>query len=148
MLFDNKTGTNVLQWPVEEIESLRQNSSSFEGVVVEPGTVVPLDIGMATQLDIHAEFATELLGSGVTEEGYGCSGGAIDRSALGPFGLLVIADDSLSELTPIFFRPTNTTNGTSTYFCADETRFASLPLIIYVLLLCSHVPDKNQNSYI
>lgn len=78
---------------------------------------------MILQLDIFAEFETELLASATEEEGYDCSVGAVDRSTLGPFGLLVLADDSLSELTPIFFRPTNTTNGTlTTYFCADETR--------------------------
>jgi len=50
----------------------------------------------------------------------------VDRSALGPFGLLVVADQTLSELTPIFFRPVNTTEGiVETYFCADETRFVS-----------------------
>lgn len=78
------------------------------------------------QLDIFAEFETELLASATEEEeeeGYNCSFGAVDRSTLGPFGLLVLADDSLSEFTPIFFRPTNSTNGTlTTYFCADETR--------------------------
>lgn len=50
MLFDNKTGTNILQWPVEEIESLRLNSTDFNSVLVEPGTVVKLDIGTATQV--------------------------------------------------------------------------------------------------
>lgn len=53
MLYDNKTGANVVQWPVEEIESLRQNSTVFEEVVVEPGSVVPLDIGVATQVILH-----------------------------------------------------------------------------------------------
>lgn len=50
VLFDNKTGTNILQWPVEEIESLRLRSNNFTEVVVEPGTVVPLDVGTATQV--------------------------------------------------------------------------------------------------
>nr|AKJ70978.1 soluble acid invertase 2 [Dimocarpus longan] len=128
VLFDNKTGTNILQWPVQEVESLRQRSTKFEDVLIEPGSIVPLDIGTATQLDIFAEFETELLESAGEEEGYSCKGGAINRSKLGPFGLLVIADDSLSELTPIFFRPTNTTNGTlDTYFCADETRSTLAP---------------------
>ncbi|KAK2653555.1 hypothetical protein Ddye_013411 [Dipteronia dyeriana] len=131
VLFDNKTGTNILQWPVLEIESLRHKSTHFEDVLVEPGSVVPLDIGTATQLDIFAEFETELLESGGEEEGYSCSGGAINRSTMGPFGLLVIADDSLSELTPVFFRPTNTTNGTlDTYFCADETRSTLAPEVL------------------
>lgn len=53
MLYDNKTGSNVVQWPVEEIESLRQNSTVFEEVVVVPGSVVPLDIGVATQVILH-----------------------------------------------------------------------------------------------
>ncbi|KAK3220998.1 hypothetical protein Dsin_014968 [Dipteronia sinensis] len=131
VLFDNKTGTNIRQWPVQEIESLRQTSTHFENVLIEPGSVVPLDIGTATQLDIFAEFETELLESGGEEEGYSCSGGAVNRSTMGPFGLLVIADDSLSELTPVFFRPTNTTNGTlDTYFCADETRSTLAPEVL------------------
>jgi beta-fructofuranosidase len=50
VLFDNKTGTNILQWPVEEVESLRLNSTDFDGVLVEPGSVVELDIGTATQV--------------------------------------------------------------------------------------------------
>lgn len=50
MLFDNKTGTNLIQWPIEEIESLRLNSSDFSDVLVEAGTVVELDIGTATQV--------------------------------------------------------------------------------------------------
>nr|AFP23357.1 soluble acid invertase [Litchi chinensis] len=128
VLFDNKTGINIVQWPVQEVESLRQRSIEFEDVLIEPGSIVPLDIGTATQLDIFAEFETELLESAGEEEGYSCKGGAINRNKLGPFGLLVIADDSLSELTPVFFRPTNTTNGTlDTYFCTDETRSTLAP---------------------
>ena len=50
VLFDAKTGTNILQWPVEEIESLRLSSSEFTELVVGPGSVVPLDIGPATQV--------------------------------------------------------------------------------------------------
>eukprot|EP00257_Ricinus_communis_P000986 XP_002510944.2 acid beta-fructofuranosidase 1, vacuolar [Ricinus communis] len=127
VLFDNKTGANLLQWPVEEIESLRVNSTDFQEIVIAPGSVVPLEIGTATQLDIFAEFETELISESSTEE-YGCSGGAVDRSSLGPFGLLVLADESLSELTPVFFRPVNSTDDTlKTYFCADETRSSKAP---------------------
>ncbi|GAV92148.1 Glyco_hydro_32N domain-containing protein/Glyco_hydro_32C domain-containing protein/DUF3357 domain-containing protein [Cephalotus follicularis] len=123
VLYDNKTGANILQWPVEEVESLRVNSTEFEEVIVEPGTVVPLHIGTATQLDIFAEFEVELLGSEAVEDNSSCSDGAVDRSTVGPFGLLVLADDSLSELTPIYFRPTNASDGSlKTYFCADESR--------------------------
>lgn len=79
------------------------------------------------QLDILAEFELETLLSNSTEDEVSdCGDGAVDRSTYGPFGVLVIADDSLSELTPIYFRPLNTSDGSlGTYFCADETRFAS-----------------------
>lgn len=53
VLFDNKTGANIIQWPVEEIETLRLgNSSEFNEVLVEPGSMVRLDIGSATQVFI------------------------------------------------------------------------------------------------
>lgn len=75
-------------------------------------------------MDIFAEFEIELLESeGIGEDNVECGGGAVDRSALGPFGILAIADDQLSELTPIYFRLSNTGNGSSTTsFCVDETR--------------------------
>lgn len=79
------------------------------------------------QLDIFAEFEIESLASeGIfgKDNNVGCGGGAIDRSAFGPFGILAIADDQLSELTPIYFHLPNTSNGSSTAsFCVDETRY-------------------------
>lgn len=127
--FDKKTGTNILQWPVKEIESLRLRGSEFEGIVLKPGSVLPLNISSATQLDIIAEFEIEPLGSEeIDEDSVGCGGGATDRSALGPFGLLTIADDSLSELTPIYFRLSSSSHQNSTtFFCADETRSSKAP---------------------
>ncbi|OWM79457.1 hypothetical protein CDL15_Pgr022869 [Punica granatum] len=124
--YDNKTRTNILQWPVEEIESLRLNCTEFEDVALEPGSLVPLDIGMATQLDISAEFEIQsdsleaMLGETPTE--LECSV-ANNRTSLGPFGLAVLADESLSELTPIYFRIVKTANGSlMTLFCTDESR--------------------------
>ncbi|XP_065871286.1 acid beta-fructofuranosidase 1, vacuolar-like isoform X2 [Euphorbia lathyris] len=127
VLFDNKTGTNVIQWPVDEIETLRLNSSDFDDILIPPGSVVPIDIGSATQLDIFAEFETQVISESNVED-YSCNGGAANRSSLGPFGILVIADQTLSELTPVFFRPVNSTDGTFlNYFCADETRSSLAP---------------------
>ncbi|KAJ6688607.1 ACID BETA-FRUCTOFURANOSIDASE 4 VACUOLAR [Salix koriyanagi] len=146
VLFDNKTGANILQWPVEEIESLRLRSTDFTEIVVGPGSVVPLSIGQATQLDIFAEFEIEMV-SETKHEKYGCRGGAVDRSNLGPFGLLVIADQTLSELTPIFFRPVNTTEGTvETYFCADETR-SSEASDVYKQVYGSTVPVLTDEKF-
>ncbi|KAE8657194.1 Acid beta-fructofuranosidase [Hibiscus syriacus] len=123
VVYDNKTGTHLLQWPVEEVESLRLNATVFKEVVVEAGSVVPLDIGTATQLDILAEFGIESSVPNTTDKVGGCGDGAVDRSTYGPFGILAIADVSLSELTPVYFRPLSSPDGSlKTYFCVDETR--------------------------
>lgn len=50
MVFDKKTGTNILQWPVKEVESLRLKSNEFDKVELKPGSLVPLKIGSATQV--------------------------------------------------------------------------------------------------
>ncbi|WCJ25989.1 Acid beta-fructofuranosidase [Euphorbia peplus] len=125
---DTKTGSNLIQWPVEEVDSLRLRSNEFNNVLVKPGTVVPLHLDSATQLDIVAEFEIDkkvLDRTGESNEEFSCSRsrGAAHRSALGPFGLLVLADESLAEQTPVYFYVTKGTNNTlKTHFCTDQTR--------------------------
>ncbi|CAN1159076.1 Beta-fructofuranosidase, soluble isoenzyme I [Linum perenne] len=132
VVLDSKTGSDLLQWPVEEIESLRLRCFNFDDVLLPPGAAVPLHIGGATQLDIMAEFEVEFTSeknkSTPVAEEHGCGGGAADRSSLGPFGIIALADASLSELTPVFFRPVGSTyGGRTTYFCSDQTRSSLAP---------------------
>ncbi|XP_058721940.1 beta-fructofuranosidase, soluble isoenzyme I-like isoform X2 [Vicia villosa] len=125
VLFDKKTRSNLVLWPIEEIESLRISSDEYEGVVITPGSVVPLNISQASQLDIFAEFEIESLTSegNISNDDIDCGRGALERSAFGPFGIIAIADDTLSEQTPIYFSLSNTSLGFSTtFFCVDETR--------------------------
>lgn len=84
------------------------------------------------QLDINAEFEIEkeafdrISGS---DELYRCntSGGAAQRGGLGPFGLLVFADEKLTEQTPVYFYIVKGTDGhLKTFFCSDESRFVVL----------------------
>ncbi|PQM42711.1 vacuolar acid invertase [Prunus yedoensis var. nudiflora] len=147
VLFDNATGTNLLQWPVEEIEDLRLNSTEFSDVLVEAGTVVPLDIGTATQLDIFVDFEIEVLEAESVNGSVGCGDGATDRSTLGPFGILVLADETLSELTPVYFRVSNSTDGdVTTHFCADETRSSKAPEV-YKTVYGDQVPVLDGETY-
>ncbi|KAI4375462.1 hypothetical protein MLD38_013329 [Melastoma candidum] len=85
-------------------------------------SIVPLDIGMATQLDIFAEF--EIQGVRFLQGGCCCCRiYAKARTSYGPFGLGVLADDSLSELTLIYLRVVDNEKGRlKTYICADESR--------------------------
>lgn len=102
------------------------------------------------QLDIIVDFEVEPVESEESEkENVGCGGGARERTKLGPFGLLVIADDSLSELTPIFFRQHNsTTDGDlTTFFCADETRSGFLISLVFLLHVNFKTPTFFSSLY-
>lgn len=56
------------------------------------------------------------------------SGGAAQRGALGPFGLLVLSEDSLSEQTPVYFYIIKGSDGNlKTFFCADQSRYVLHP---------------------
>jgi beta-fructofuranosidase len=54
VLMDTKTGNNLLQWPVVEVENLRMRGKRFDGLDLQPGSVVPLDVGGATQVSCIA----------------------------------------------------------------------------------------------
>ncbi|CAL0313404.1 unnamed protein product [Lupinus luteus] len=142
---DKKTGSNLLQWPIAEVESLRLRSDKFKNLNVKPGSVVSLDIESATQLDIVAEFEINKEAIEKTTEfnvEYQCStnGGAAKRGALGPFGLLVLADEGLSEYTPVYFYVTKGSDGLlKTSFCSDQSR-SSLATDVNKQIFGSFVP--------
>ncbi|KAL1816339.1 hypothetical protein DCAR_0520725 [Daucus carota subsp. sativus] len=147
IVFDKETGTNILQWPVEEVESLRSVSYDFDKLKLGPGSVLPLNIGSATQLDIVATFEIdeEALQSTVeANEDYNCSSsGGASRGVLGPFGILVLADEPLSELTPVYFYISKGTDGIAkTHFCADQSR-SSTASDVGKLIYGSDVPVLN-----
>lgn len=80
------------------------------------------------QLDIVAEFEIDKEAfekASPSNLSYVCStsGGASNRGALGPFGLLVLADSDMSEYTPVYFYVTKGSDGSlKTSFCSDQTK--------------------------
>nr|AFJ21575.1 vacuolar invertase [Agave tequilana]AFJ21581.1 putative vacuolar invertase [Agave tequilana] len=128
VLFDMKTRSNLLTWPVEEVESLRFGLRDFSGITIGAGSTLPLDVGGAAQLDIEAEFLINKEALEATAEAdvaYECgtSGGAAARGLLGPFGLLVLANHGLTEQTATYFYVSRGTDGNlRTHFCQDELR--------------------------
>ncbi|VAI68194.1 unnamed protein product [Triticum turgidum subsp. durum] len=53
---DEKTRTNLLLWPVEEIETLRLNATKLSDVTLNTGSVIHIPLRQGTQLDIEATF--------------------------------------------------------------------------------------------
>lgn len=50
VVFDMKTRSNLLQWPVEEVEGLRCSSQEFTDVTLAAGSVMPLHVHEAVQV--------------------------------------------------------------------------------------------------
>ncbi|KAG1354491.1 beta-fructofuranosidase 1 [Cocos nucifera] len=151
VLYDDETKSNLIQWPVDEVESLRSSKQEFSNIKLSTGSVVPLDVTQATQVDIEAEFEIDLSAleqSVEADVGYNCStsGGAAGRGALGPFGLLVLADQDLKEQTAVYFYlRRGTDGGLSTFFCQDEMR-SSLANDIVKRVYGSSVPVLDGES--
>lgn len=50
VLFDQKTGSSLLQWPVDEVDKLRLTQNNLGNISLAAGSVLPLDVGTATQV--------------------------------------------------------------------------------------------------
>ncbi|KAK9103189.1 hypothetical protein Sjap_020443 [Stephania japonica] len=152
VVFDTKTKSNLIQWPVGEVESLRMAKKEFNELEIKAGSVLPLEIGNATQLDIVAEFEVDSNALERTMEAdvlYNCStsDGAAGRGVFGPFGLLVLADNGHSEQTAIYFYVAKGTDGNlKTFFCTDQSR-SSLANDVGKQIYGSIVPVLNDEKF-
>lgn len=52
VVLDKKTGTNLLQWPVEEIKTLRRGYPTNDNRKVGPGSVISIKVSKATQVSL------------------------------------------------------------------------------------------------
>jgi beta-fructofuranosidase len=124
---DKKTRTNLIQWPVEEIETLRKNATDLTGITVDAGSVIRLPLHQGAQLDIEASFrlnSSDVDALNEADVGYNCStsSGAAMRGTLGPFGLLVLADGRTEQTAVFFYVSRGLDGGLRTHFCHDESR--------------------------
>lgn len=97
---------------------------STEILLVDKKILVMLQLDIIAEFEIDKEALEKTTGSNAT---FSCSssGGTVERGALGPFGLLVLADDSLSEQTPVYFYISKGSDGKlKTFFCNDQSRYA------------------------
>ncbi|KAK0595666.1 hypothetical protein LWI29_008863 [Acer saccharum] len=131
-LWLDKSGKQLVQWPVVELESLRINRVQLPSKFLEAGSVLEVSDVTAAQADIEISFEitefekAEVLEPNSTNPQLLCSQkGASVKSAFGPFGLLVLASKDLQEYTAVFFR----------IFKGQEHK--------YVVLMCS---DQSRSS--
>ncbi|KAA8541679.1 hypothetical protein F0562_022831 [Nyssa sinensis] len=108
-LWLDRSGKQLLQWPIVEIESLRQKQVKLPSTVLKKGSVQEVLGVTAAQADVEISFEVkefdkaEVLDPSWTNPQLLCSRkGASVKGGVGPFGLLVLASKHLQEYTCSF----------------------------------------------
>ncbi|WZZ38168.1 hypothetical protein YC2023_034427 [Brassica napus] len=125
-----KSGKKLMQWPVEEINNLRAKNVSLDSKQLEGGSILEISGITASQADIEVAFDlpdlendTEALDSEEVDQATIIDGySASVKGFYGPFGLLALASNDLSEHTAIFFRVIRRGNGYAVLMCSDESK--------------------------
>ncbi|KAF0934246.1 hypothetical protein E2562_023608 [Oryza meyeriana var. granulata] len=130
------SGKQLLQWPIEELETLRGKPVSVSGKVVKPGQHFEVT-GLGTyQADVEVSFEVsgldkaEAFDWAFADDAQKLCGikGADVKGGVGPFGLWVLASGGLEEKTSIFFRIFKAGHGKHVVLmCADPTRSSLNP---------------------
>lgn len=127
---DVENNDRLLQWPIEEIESLHKKKATLEISQLDSGSVVKVKGIKGAQVDVEVHFAlpdlkqAEGLEVNANNAQQICSERGSSRSGVvGPFGLLVLASDDQSEQTAVFFYIVSSGGGSlSALVCSDQSR--------------------------
>nr|AFA46812.1 cell wall invertase [Manihot esculenta] len=130
----DKSGKQLVQWPIQEIEKLRVNPVHLPSQYLKGGSVVEVPGVTASQADVEITFKVsdfskaEVLDPSWTNPQLLCSrkGGSV-RGSLGPFGLLVLASKGMQEYTSVFFRIFKGQNKHVVLMCSDQSRSSLNP---------------------
>ncbi|KFK38674.1 hypothetical protein AALP_AA3G145300 [Arabis alpina] len=130
----DESGKELLQWPIEEIETLRGSQVNWHNRVLKAESSLQVHGVTATQADVDVTFKVkDLEKADVIEPSWTdpqkiCSQGVSSvKSGLGPFGLMVLASNDMEESTLVYFRifKSNDTNTNTKYvvlMCSDQSR--------------------------
>ncbi|KAK9723505.1 hypothetical protein RND81_05G002600 [Saponaria officinalis] len=122
-------GKQLVQWPVEEVNSLRGNKVELTKIRLETGKHVEIKGITAAQADVEVMFhipslekAQEFDPRWRNAQDLCAKMGSTVNGGVGPFGLLTLASHNLEEYTPVFFRIfKHHTNNHVVLLCSDAT---------------------------
>ncbi|KAK2405909.1 beta-fructofuranosidase, cell wall isozyme [Trifolium repens] len=130
-LWLDKSGNQLIQWPIVEIEKLRTNHVNLHSKVLKRGTLLEISGVTAAQADVEISFevselekAQELDLSWKMDPQHLCNenGTKMNGVGLGPFGLLVLASKDMQEYTRIFFKVFRANKKHVVLMCSDQSR--------------------------
>ncbi|KAF0890976.1 hypothetical protein E2562_005087 [Oryza meyeriana var. granulata] len=115
-------GKQLLQWPVEEIETLRTKRVGLQGTEVKAGGLHEI-VGIAS-FHVYVEVEAESFDPDWLDPHKLCKekGAAFAQGGVGPFGLIVMASGDLQEQTAVFFSVFKHHGKYKVFMCTDLTR--------------------------
>uniref|UniRef100_A0A0D9YKI2 beta-fructofuranosidase n=1 Tax=Oryza glumipatula TaxID=40148 RepID=A0A0D9YKI2_9ORYZ len=114
-------GKRLLQWPIEEVESLRRNEVSHQGLELKKDVEIDFEL---TSIDAADPFDPSWL---LDTEKHCREADASVRGGLGPFGLVVLASDNMDEHTTVHFRVYKSDQKYMVLLCSDLRRSSLRP---------------------
>lgn len=126
----DQSGKQLVQWPVKEVETLREsNHVEWLSQVIKGGSLIEISGITSSQADVEISFKVpdlsyvEELDQTWTNPQILCSQkGTSIEGRLGPLGLLTLASTGLEEYTAIFFRIFKGPNKYVVLMCSDPSR--------------------------
>ncbi|XP_040253904.1 fructan 1-exohydrolase-like [Aegilops tauschii subsp. strangulata] len=105
-------GKQLLQWPVDEIESLRTNEINHQGLEFNKGDLFEINGVDNFQADVEIDFELTSIDDAdpfdpswlLDAEKHCCEAGASVHGGIGPFGLVILASNNMEEHTTVHFR--------------------------------------------
>ncbi|WJX79527.1 Invertase [Trifolium repens] len=125
----DSTERQLVQWPVEELNQLRDKEVSMNNKKLEKGDFVEVaGLITAAQADVEVNFSFSSLEKAenydpnwVNAQDLCFQKGSKVQGGLGPFGLLTLASENLAEFTPVFFRVFKAPNKHVVLLCSDAS---------------------------
>lgn len=125
----DRTGKQLLQWPITEIEKLRSKEVNLQNKEIKGGTTFEIKGITASEADVEVSFHlpnlddAEFLDSEILDPQLLCNkNNASTGGIIGPFGLLVLASKNLTEYTAIYFRIYKSHGDYVVLMCSDQSR--------------------------
>ncbi|XVF07637.1 hypothetical protein REPUB_Repub06bG0156600 [Reevesia pubescens] len=127
----------LLQWPIEELENLRGKNVKMSDQQLKTGEHIEVKGITAAQADIDVTFYIPSLDkaepfnpSWKNAQDLCAQKGSKVEGGVGPFGLLTLASENLTEYTPVFFRIFKSSSKHVVLMCSDA-RSSSLKAGLY-----------------
>ncbi|KAL2896532.1 Fructan 6-exohydrolase [Bienertia sinuspersici] len=123
----DKSGKQLIQWPISNIESLRQKPVNINGKTIKGESQFEADVEISFKIKDLKNV--EKFDESWTNPQLVCSQkGASVKGGLGPFGLMTLASKGLEEYTAVFFRIFKAyDNRLVVLMCSDQSRSSLNP---------------------